>query len=145
MVKTGLIMLLRLMARASLGHYLQHQEAFLYNYMVLWVNIILQSRGDQTTARENSQSAHNILITGFVFNFYFLKHNCGVIGCRSQCSAVVIATRLRAGRPGFDSRQRQWVFPLLHIVQTDSGAQPASYPMEAMVSFTGGKVVGAWS
>jgi hypothetical protein len=35
---------------------------------------------------------------------------------------------LRAGRPGFDSRQ-EIDFSLLHSVQTGSGAQPASHPM----------------
>jgi hypothetical protein len=35
---------------------------------------------------------------------------------------------LRAGRPGFDSRQRQNV-SLLYSVQAGSGAHPASYPM----------------
>jgi hypothetical protein len=30
-------------------------------------------------------------------------------------------------------------FSLLHVVQTDSGAHPASYPMGAAGSFPGGK------
>jgi hypothetical protein len=36
-------------------------------------------------------------------------------------------------------------FFLRHRVQNDSGAHPASYPMENKVSFSGGKVAGAWS
>jgi hypothetical protein len=34
---------------------------------------------------------------------------------------------------------------LLHVVQTGSGAHPASYPMGAGGSFLGGKATGAWS
>jgi hypothetical protein len=34
---------------------------------------------------------------------------------------------------------------LLHSVQTDSGAQPASYPMATRISFPGGKAAEAWS
>jgi hypothetical protein len=41
---------------------------------------------------------------------------------------------LRAGRPGFDSRQGH-VYPLLRSVQPDSGAHPASYPVGAGDSF----------
>jgi hypothetical protein len=43
---------------------------------------------------------------------------------------------LQAGRPGLDSRQVQDV-PLLHNVQTGSGAHPASYPMSAGGSYSG--------
>jgi len=43
--------------------------------------------------------------------------------------AVSMVTRLGAGRPGFDSRQRQEFFFLRHRVQTCSGAHPVSYPM----------------
>jgi hypothetical protein len=49
---------------------------------------------------------------------------------------------LRAGGPGFDSRQDQY-FSLLHSVQTGSGAHPASYPMGTGCSFPGGKATGA--
>jgi hypothetical protein len=35
---------------------------------------------------------------------------------------------LRAGRPGFDSRQEQY-FSFFHTVQTTFGNHPASYPM----------------
>jgi hypothetical protein len=34
-------------------------------------------------------------------------------------------------------------FPLLHSVQTDSGAHQASYPMGTGGSFPGGKAAGA--
>jgi hypothetical protein len=43
---------------------------------------------------------------------------------------------LQAGRPGFDSRKGQEI--LLHSVQTDSGAHPASYSMGTEGSFPGG-------
>jgi hypothetical protein len=36
-------------------------------------------------------------------------------------------------------------FSLLHIIQTGSGAHPASYPMGTGGSFLGGKVAGVWS
>jgi len=48
---------------------------------------------------------------------------------QSQSSSDNIGTRLRAGRPGFDFRQRQGFFPIRHRVQTGSGAHPASYQM----------------
>jgi hypothetical protein len=47
----------------------------------------------------------------------------------SRGSSVSIVTRLRAGRPGFDSRQEQEYLSLRHRVQTDSKAYPASYPV----------------
>jgi hypothetical protein len=50
--------------------------------------------------------------------------------------------RLRAGRPGLDSRQEQDV-SLLHNVHTGSGVHPASYPMSTGDSFSGGKTVRA--
>jgi hypothetical protein len=34
---------------------------------------------------------------------------------------------------------------LLHVVQTGSGAHPASYPMDTGGSLLGGRVVGAWN
>jgi hypothetical protein len=36
---------------------------------------------------------------------------------------------LQAGRPGFDSRQTQEIFSLLHSLHTGCEAHPASYPM----------------
>jgi hypothetical protein len=36
-------------------------------------------------------------------------------------------------------------FSLLHVVQTGSGAHPASYPMGTRGSFLGGKAAEAWS
>jgi hypothetical protein len=48
---------------------------------------------------------------------------------RSHGSLVSIATRLRAGRPGFDSRLGMWNLLFRHSVQTISGVHPASYPM----------------
>jgi hypothetical protein len=55
----------------------------------------------------------------------------------SRDSAVGIATALRAGRPGveeYESRQGQDFSPL-YVVQTGSGAHPASYPMGVGGSF----------
>jgi hypothetical protein len=51
---------------------------------------------------------------------------------------------LRAGRPGIDSL---WArdFSLVQSLRTDSGAQPASYPMGTGGSFPGGKAAGACS
>jgi hypothetical protein len=51
---------------------------------------------------------------------------------------------LRAGRPGFGSRQSQ-DFSLLHSVQTGSGAYPAFYSMGTGCCFRGGKAAGARS
>jgi hypothetical protein len=45
-------------------------------------------------------------------------------------ASVGIVTKLRPGPQGFDSRQRQENFSLSYRVQTGSGAQPASYPIE---------------
>jgi hypothetical protein len=42
-------------------------------------------------------------------------------------NSEITVIRLRAGRPGFDFRQKQRYFSLRHRVQTGSGAQPASY------------------
>jgi hypothetical protein len=70
---------------------------------------------------------------------------------RSGCALCVIflvyklvrsrySDKQRAGRPGFDSRQCK-IF-LLHSVQTDSGAHPASYPMGPGGTFPGSKAAG---
>jgi hypothetical protein len=44
----------------------------------------------------------------------------------------------------FESRWEQDFSPL-HLVQTGSGAHPASYPMDTGGAFPGGKAAGAWS
>jgi len=45
-------------------------------------------------------------------------------------SSVTVVTRLRAGRPGLNSRQGQWWnFSLCHRIHTGSVARLASYPM----------------
>jgi hypothetical protein len=56
-------------------------------------------------------------------------------------SAVRITTGygLDDGGVGVQSQ----LFSLLHIVQTGSGAHPASYPMDIGGSFPGGKAAGA--
>jgi hypothetical protein len=48
--------------------------------------------------------------------------------CGSRGRSVGILTKLRAGRPGFDSRQEPDFSPC-HRVLTGSGAHPASYPL----------------
>jgi hypothetical protein len=63
------------------------------------------------------------------------------IKCEVEHTPISVASR-RAGRPELDSRQEQDV-SLLHIVQTASGAHPASCPMSTGGSFSGGKTVGA--
>jgi hypothetical protein len=50
---------------------------------------------------------------------------------------------LQAGRPGFDSRQGQEVFLLLHSVEIESGVHPASYAMGIGGSFSRGKAAEA--
>jgi hypothetical protein len=57
-------------------------------------------------------------------------------------SAVGIATGLTTKGSEFESRWGQ-EFSLLHVVQTGSGAHPASYPMGTGGSFPEGKVAGA--
>jgi hypothetical protein len=45
-------------------------------------------------------------------------------------SSVSIVTRLRAGRPRFNSRWGSGgIFSLLHCIQIGSGVYPTSYPM----------------
>jgi hypothetical protein len=63
---------------------------------------------------------------------------------RSRDSAVGMATGWTAERSEFESREGQDVSSL-HVVQTGSGAHPASYPMGIGGSFPGGKAVRAWS
>jgi len=53
-------------------------------------------------------------------------------------SSVGIETMLRAGRPGFFSRQG-------HRVQLGSGVHPVSYPMFSRGYFPGDKAVEEWS
>jgi len=58
---------------------------------------------------------------------------------------VSIGTRLRAGRPEFDSRQEQGYFSLRHpCVQTGSGAQPSSIQWVPGDLFLC-RAAGAWS
>jgi hypothetical protein len=46
---------------------------------------------------------------------------------------------LRTGRPGFDPRQRQRIFPSNLCIQTGSGAHPASCTVGTGGSLSGGK------
>jgi hypothetical protein len=55
----------------------------------------------------------------------------------SRGRSTSLATRLQAGRPGFDSRQEQGYFSLRHCVQTSSGAHPASHPVGTGVLSSG--------
>jgi hypothetical protein len=50
--------------------------------------------------------------------------------------------KLKAGRPGFDSRQGQ-DFSILYIIQTGSEAHSVSYPMGTVGSFSGVKNSGS--
>jgi hypothetical protein len=52
---------------------------------------------------------------------------------------------LRAGRPRVSEFESRWgqEFSLLHVVQTGSGAHPASYRMGTVSSLSGGKAAGA--
>jgi hypothetical protein len=59
---------------------------------------------------------------------------------RSRDKSVSIETRLRAGLPGFNSRQGQWWdFSLRHRVQAGCGGQSASYPVGTGCSLLGRK------
>jgi hypothetical protein len=60
-------------------------------------------------------------------------------------SLVGVVSRLRAGRPGIDSRQSLTFFSPRHRVHTLSGAHPASYPVGIGDSFPRGKVARAWT
>jgi hypothetical protein len=55
---------------------------------------------------------------------------------------IALLVRRRAGRPGFDSWQGQY-FNLLHSLQTDYEAYPASYSMGTEDSFPRDKEVEA--
>jgi hypothetical protein len=62
----------------------------------------------------------------------------------SRGSAVGIATDYGLDDRGVGVRVGS-EFSLLHVVQTGSGAHPASYPMGTGGSFPGGKAAGARS
>jgi hypothetical protein len=61
--------------------------------------------------------------------FQLFEISVNTLGVKSQGSSVSMETRLRAGRPGFNSWQGKWwdSFSLHHLVQTDSRSHPASY------------------
>jgi hypothetical protein len=65
---------------------------------------------------------------------------------KSQHSAVGWATGYGLDDKGseFESRWKQDL-SFLHVVQTGSGAHPASYPMGTGGFFPGGKAAGTWS
>jgi hypothetical protein len=61
----------------------------------------------------------------------------------SRNSAVGIATSYELDNQGVRVRGPVGQeFSLLHVVQTDSGAHPASYPMSTGGFFPGGKAAG---
>jgi hypothetical protein len=62
----------------------------------------------------------------------------------SQDSSVNMVTRLRAGRPGFDSRLGK-VFLYRHRVHISSGAHPAFSPMSNGGCFLGDKAAETWN
>jgi hypothetical protein len=57
-------------------------------------------------------------------------------------SSVGIVTKLWAGREGGGGEVDS---SLVHSVQTDSGANPPTYPMGSVSSFPEGKTAGSWS
>jgi hypothetical protein len=73
----------------------------------------------------------------------------------SLCSSVTIVSKLRVGRPGFDSRQGQGFSSLRHRLQTTSDAHLISYTMGTASSSPGreadhsppssAEVTNAWS
>jgi hypothetical protein len=67
-----------------------------------------------------------------------------VAGARIVQSVWRLATGWTTERSEFKSRYGQ-EFSLLHIIQTSSGAHPASYPMGTGGSFQRGKVAEAGS
>jgi hypothetical protein len=76
-------------------------------------------------------------------NSIMLKFWFPFVKCKSRDSSVSIV--LRYGLDDQGSRVRlpagDGNFSLHHRVQNNSGAHPASYPMDARGSFPGGKVV----
>jgi hypothetical protein len=70
-----------------------------------------------------------------------LKLNCNLTGydTMNRVSSVGIVTDWMAG-VRFQAGAK--CFSLLHSAQTNSVAHPASYPMGAVGSFTGGKTAG---
>jgi hypothetical protein len=64
---------------------------------------------------------------------------------RSRDSVVSIATGYGLDDRGVGVRVpvESRIFSLLHVLQNDSGAHPASYPMGTGGSFPGGKASGA--
>jgi hypothetical protein len=65
---------------------------------------------------------------------------------RSRDSAVGIATGYGLDDGGVRDRVPvESRISVLHVVQTGSGAHPASYPMGTGCAFAGGKAVGVWS
>jgi hypothetical protein len=64
------------------------------------------------------------------------------IGARKAQLVWRLATGWTTEGSEFESRQSQEL-SLLHVVQTGSGAHPASYPMGTGGSFSGGKAAGA--
>jgi hypothetical protein len=62
---------------------------------------------------------------------------------RSRDSIVGIATSYGLDDRGVGVRVPGQQFSLLHVVQTDSGVHPTSYPMGTRDSFSEGKAAGA--
>jgi hypothetical protein len=65
---------------------------------------------------------------------------------RSQDSSVSTQTKLRLDdRGSIPGEDNDRISSFRHRIQTDSGAQPASYPVDTGCSFIGGKATAAWS
>jgi hypothetical protein len=96
------------------------------------------------------QNIHYLNITSYyVIEYSNRKANKKIIEVnqlmRNRGMSVSKMTELRAGRPGFDSREEQVrnFLSLRHLVQIASGAHLPSYPMDTGGSFPRGKAAGA--
>jgi hypothetical protein len=78
----------------------------------------------------------------FVSYIFFIYEN---ISCFSRDSEVGIVTGYGLDDRGVAVRVLLGPRIFFHVVQTGSGAHPASYPMGTWGSFPGGKAAGTWS
>jgi hypothetical protein len=93
------------------------QEQMLHSVQWEWLGKSLE-RSDLVYLKVSSRySPDDWFILGLFYTF---------TNAQSGGSSVSVVTELRAGQPGFDSRQGQGFFFLRHHDQTDFGAHPAS-------------------
>jgi hypothetical protein len=83
----------------------------------------------------------SVCLSSSLFTCYWISDNVSQTKGRSSLAIRQVRSSdgLREGRSGFDSRQEQ-NFSLLYIIQTNSGAHPASHPMGTANDFTGRSV-----